>query len=90
MKRLIILKSEYNESSGKNKAEEYKSQVAICKSSVKEFRAALNKDVKIVRVYDILPQVIIEFADKLHDKVYDELRKIDIVESIDCYLPKEE
>lgn len=95
MKRLIILKQEWLDPKGKDKAAQYKEQVAICKNSVKEFRDGIkeliaNKSVKIIREYDIVAQVIIEFDEKNIDVVYKQLRSLNIVETIDTHLPKED
>jgi formaldehyde-activating enzyme involved in methanogenesis len=92
MKRLIILKSSYLDPKNKNKAEIYKEQVFICKKSVKEFVDAMKSlpSVKVIRYYDIVPQVVIEFPDKIMDEVYIKLRASDIVETIDTQLPKED
>lgn len=76
MKLLIFLKVEY-----RGKAE----------PALKQFRADVKSlpDIKIVEELPPHPQVIIKIPDEKQWEVYDELRKLDIVETIDSIIPKD-
>jgi phage terminase small subunit len=77
MKRLIFLKVAYGE-----KAE----------PALKQFRSALQSlpDIKIIKEYPPKPEVLVEFPESKWDRVYEDLRKLDIVATIDSILPKGE
>jgi len=95
MKRLIFLKVEYLDLEAKkiSKAKEQELREGLCKDSVKLFKNQMkdwlaDKKHKITKEYLVdIPQVLVEFPDAERDDAYDALRKSDIVESIDSYLP---
>lgn len=83
MKRLIILKVEYP-GGPKNRDEAYK-----------QFTNAvglwgLKPPFKILKRLEPKPEVIVEFPDDQYQDVYDKLRELDIVETIDSILPPSE
>src|SRR5579864_6864104 len=95
MKRLIFLKVEWLDLTNKkvSKVKEQELRAALCQDSIKQFKKDMkdwldNKSVKITKEYaEDEPQVIIQFDDKLRDAMYDKLRSVDIVLSIDSILP---
>lgn len=95
MKRLIFLKVEYLDLTGKkiNKAKEQEMRTQLCNDSIKQFKKEMkdwldNKSIKITKEYaESEPQAIIEFEVKVMDEVYVALRASEIVDIIDSFLP---
>lgn len=101
MKRLLILKRPYLELTpvkGKPplKAEEEKQQLAYVKRIIQSFHSQFNEQdnsetkCNVVKEYLSDAHLLIEFPDKQKDAVYDLMRKIEVVETIDAHIPKED
>jgi len=91
MKRLIYLKQEYVEPAKLNKSELAAAQLKEFEKSVVLFKEQM-KELLGAKAFKILPglppeAILIEFAEVIHDKLYDHLRQAEVVDSIDSFLP---
>jgi hypothetical protein len=93
MKRLIFLKQEYVDEKKLNKTEAIKEHEKYFQESVSAFKKQLKESLD-TKAFKILKEarpdaILIELDDDARERVYEKLRKADIVESIDSIIPKE-
>lgn len=92
MKKLIILKvGDPNPTDKKISKNDQRALEDFAKLlSIKEFKKQASVlDFKIVKEYPDEPSMVIEFTDSRNQEIYDSLRVLSIVETIDSIIPED-
>lgn len=92
MKRVIFLKIDLTQiPDSLSKAKFIVKEKELIEQAVKEFKREIkSSQIKVLKDYLPNAQVLIEFPDDQYQVIYEVLCKIDIVETIDVFLPKGE
>lgn len=88
MKRIIVLNIDLTTiPPDTNKIKWRLLETELANSAIKTFKSQIkNTIIKPIKDYSPLPEVLIEFPDKDIETVYNLLRKLDSVETIDSHL----